>query len=155
MCLLWGKNWVLISQKTAFFILTLVKTSRYYRACLPHRSKSAKIRTFLWPGKKTNCWLMKTNNKSFVPVWSFHQFLIFINSLHSLSLAIAFSDITRNLQLWSVCVQYTRAGTAQSVSDWIHKVSQFESHYHQGVSLPHGVQIGSWGTPRLVSNSCG
>jgi hypothetical protein len=27
MCLLWGMNWVVISQKTAFFIVTTVKTS--------------------------------------------------------------------------------------------------------------------------------
>jgi hypothetical protein len=27
MCLLWGKNWVFIAQKTAYFIVTAVKTS--------------------------------------------------------------------------------------------------------------------------------
>jgi hypothetical protein len=34
MCLLWGTNWVSISQKTAFFIVTAVKTSNLILQCL-------------------------------------------------------------------------------------------------------------------------
>jgi hypothetical protein len=43
MCLLWGTTWVLISQKTEFFIVTAVKTSN--RTFLPFTCFESPLRT--------------------------------------------------------------------------------------------------------------
>jgi hypothetical protein len=67
MCLLWGTNWVFISQKTAFFIVTAVRTSNLTVFGSSHLFKRS-VR--LEPSSKPSCPVQPQSLISLSPVHS-------------------------------------------------------------------------------------